>query len=153
MASQIVNLAIVLTFLSSPCLAEPLPKDAVPIGASSLTSFYAGSSSNWTNSKAYFAPDGSVKGVYTADDGKKFPYAGKWDVKRNEVCMRVSGVGKTKVTTDCWKWYLGADNAYWTLWTVHFDNTKPTKNDYYKSEATKISRGDTVSAEFAKLTK
>lgn len=102
--------------LAGPAAAGPLPKDATPIAAGSLKSFYAGSTANWTNSTAYFAPDGTVRGIFTAKDGGRHAYDGTWRVKGNEVCMDTRGHGETGApNTDCWKWYLGADRVYWTL--------------------------------------
>lgn len=134
--------------------AEPLPEGAKPIAATSLTALYSGSTANWGNSKAYFAPDGTVKGVSTPETGGKRAYQGNWSAKGNEVCMKVKVLGTDwEPSTDCWKWYLGAENELWTLWSVHYDKTKPTKDDYYTDEKNKLSRGDLVSKAFAKLVK
>lgn len=137
-------------------MADPLPETAKPIGAASLKKFYSGSSTNWDTSKAYFAPDGTVKGINTGN-GTSI-YWGKWTVKGNEVCMvnswRNLGTGESGGgATDCWKWYVDADGTYWTLWSVHYDGSKPKADDYYKGEADKIRRGDTVSKKFDKLYK
>lgn len=155
MKSLLVCVALAGTAcLGTAALAEPLPKDAKPIAAKSLMSFYSGSTANWGNSMAYFAPDGTVKGVSTPKTGGKRAYQGNWGAKGNEVCMKVKVLGTDwEPSTDCWKWYLGAENELWTLWSVHFDKTKPTKNDYYTGEKDKLSRGDHVSKAFAKLVK
>jgi len=138
--------------LATTTLAEPLPKDAKPIAAKSLSALYSGNTAKWDNSTAFFAPDGTVKGIFTEENGTRRAYQGEWRTKGNEVCMTVK-VLKTDwdASTDCWKWYLGADKQIWTLWSVHYDKTKPTKNDYYTSEKDNISRGDSVSKAFAKL--
>ncbi len=138
--------------LATTAFADPLPKDAKPIAAKSLSALYGGSTAKWGNSTAYFAPDGTVRGIFTEDNGTRRAYQGGWQAKGNEVCMTVK-VLKTDwdASTDCWKWYLGGDGTLWTLWSVHYDKTKPTKNDYYTDEKSKLSRGDKVSKSFAKL--
>lgn len=155
MKSLLVSAALAGTAcLATAALAGPLPKDAKPIAAKSLSAFYSGNTAKWGNSTAFFAPDGAVKGIYTEENGTRRAYQGEWRTKGNEVCMTVKVLNTDwEPSTDCWKWYLGSDQQIWTLWSVHYDKTKPTKNDYYTGEKDKLSRGDQVSKAFAKLVK
>ncbi len=60
--------------------------------------------------------------------------------------------GDSGTATDCWKWYKDGKKI-WTLWSTHYDGSKPKKGDYYQSEAKILKAGDKVSEEYAKLTK
>ncbi len=140
---------------ASVAWADALPDGAKPISAKWLAKYYAGKSADWDSSKAYFAPDGTVKGINTSDGGKSI-FWGKWSAKGNEVCMVNSwknlSSGKTgSGSTDCWKWYAAADGTLWQLWSVHYDGTKPGKDDYYAGEDKKLRKGDIVSKTFDKL--
>lgn len=52
--------AVVLGLLSLPAQAESLPQTAVKPTAAEAKALYAGKSSNWDKSRAYFAPDGTI---------------------------------------------------------------------------------------------
>lgn len=119
-------LAAALAAASWPALADPLPNGARPLGAKALHTLYSGTTLNWATSRAWFAPDGTLKSV----------------------------AGKEGQFRDCWTWFKGADGRPWTLWSVHFDGTPPdTRNGYYQDEIGKMRRGDGVSALFDRLWK
>ena len=152
------TLAAALCALALPALADPLPKGARPLSEKALAKMYAGTTLNWTTSRAYFAPDGSLKGIAGKNRLGDTLFWGRWTVKGNEVCMsgpfRNRTTGKTGTTTDCWKWFLGPDRQPWTLWSVHYDGSAPDLAEgYSREEITRMRRGDGVSATFDRLWK
>lgn len=152
------SLVAALAVAAWPALADPLPNGARPLGAKALHKLYSGTTLNWETSRAWFAPDGTLKGVAGKGRLGETLFWGTWTVKGNEVCM--SGPFRNRITgkegqfRDCWTWYMGADGKPWTLWSVHFDGTPPdTRNGYYQDEIGRMRRGDGVSALFDKLWK
>lgn len=139
----------VITFSSGTfAYADQLPKSAKALTTDEIKILYANHTAVWKpNSMAYFAPDGSVKGIY-----KNGTYSGTWAVTGNESCMMSQGTdAKTKASvgktyTDCWQWFRDSKNKYWTLWSKHFDGSKVKKNDYYDGEIKKLRIGDLASA-------
>lgn len=89
-------LAAALAVAAWPALADPLPNGARPLGAKALHKLYSGTTLNWKTSRAWFAPDGTLKGV--AGKGKlgETLFWGTWTVKGNEVCM--SGPFRNRIT-------------------------------------------------------
>lgn len=136
--------AIFASLLAGSAVAEELPADAVKMSAADLKKVYAGKSSNWTRSRTYFAPDGTIKWIRK----DKSAYGdGKWTVKGNRVCMLLNWndvdskeSGRSK---DCWDWYRSG-RKYMTLWSVRFNGEKAKKDDYYDGEFRKLQRGDRV---------
>ncbi len=150
-----ITTAIALAAITATAPADPLPRDAQPLGTGSVAGIYAGTTVDWGKSRALFTKDGKVKGISTRNGTTLF--WGSWSVAGNEICMRnewrnvTTGEAGT-VPEDCWKWYVDSQGEPWTLWSRHFDKTPAdTKNGYYKGEAAKMRRGDGVSAEFDKL--
>lgn len=146
------SLALFIGFIvvsAASAFADKLPKDAVKLDPSELRSLYAGKSSNWSKSRAYFAPDGTY---YLARKDKSLYAEGRWTVNGNKICANLSWVDvKTKKSgrhTDCWTWYK-AGKTYWTLWS----GDKDKKNGYYDGELKKLSNGDKVSKSVATLKK
>lgn len=136
--------------------ADALPEDAKPVSAASISKLYSGNSTDWKESMAYFAPDGTIKGVHTGNGNAI--YWGTWRVKGNEICMTndwknvdtgESGGG----LTDCWKWYVDGAGKPWQLHSVRFDGSKPGADDYYTDEIKKIRKGDIVSKKHDQLAK
>lgn len=146
--------AAAATMMAGAAAADPLPADAKPLAAESLAAFYAGKTADWKTSKAYFAPDGTLKGINT-ENGASI-YWGKWTVKGNEVCM-VNDWRNTQTgdsggpATDCWKWYVDGSGTFWQLWSVRYTGQKPPRDDYYTGEEKKFRKGDKVSKQFDKL--
>jgi hypothetical protein len=145
-------LVIVGVALAGPTrsLADKLPQNATPMTSDEVTTLYSGNSAIWSNSKAFFAPDHKVKGVF--GKGKdRITYSGEWSVKDNELCVSNTAKGDPKVYTDCWKWWRAEDKTL-TLWSVHYDGSKADLDDgYYDDEAEKIKQGDQVTKEFEEL--
>lgn len=139
-----------LCLLAAPALADPLPKDATPFIQAKVSALYAGHAAVRPHSMAVFTPDHAVKGIY---NGKTL-FWGSWTVKANEVCMMNQGVDPDtkehfKVPPDCWTWWHGADGAAITLYSRHWDGTKPDlKDGYYDDEIGNLKPGDKVSAKF-----
>ena len=148
----IVATTFCLTTFSGFLAAAELPKSAKPAAVDEIKTLYSGKTTLWSkDNSAFFAVDGTVKGVY-----KGGYFDGKWDVTENEVCMKVQGTdSKTKssnekTTTDCWKWYRDAKGRLWTFWSVRYDGSKPSKKDYYTEEVKKLNDGDLVSKRYDK---
>lgn len=139
-----------------PGLADPLPADARPLGPNSITRIYAGSTANWSSSRAHFAADGTVQGIHKGDSGTSL-FWGNWAVSGNEICMtnqyRNLDTGEAgTLQPDCWQWFIDGNRKTWTLWSKHFDGSAPDlANGFYDGELGKLRRGDTVRADFARL--
>lgn len=149
-------IALALAALALPATADPLPKGARPMSQKALFKLYAGTTTDWNTSSAYFAPDGTVKGLAGKKRLGDTLYWGSWTVTGNEVCMNVQyrnrTNGDTGASSDCWKWFLDGDKKPWTLWSRHYDGSEPDlANGYYDGELAKMSRGDRISARFDKL--
>lgn len=132
--------------------AAELPKSAKPLSAEEVKEVYSSKTAVWSkDNAAFFASDGSVKGVY----GGGY-FSGTWDVSDNEVCMRVQGTdaktkksdGKTYV--DCWKWFRDGKKRAWAIWSVHHDGSTPSKRDYSTEEIEKLKSGDLVTEKYEK---
>lgn len=136
--------------------ADPLPEGAKRLSAPSIQKIYADKTAVWSKSTAYFAADGSVKGIFQGDGGKTL-YWGKWSIKGNEICMVVQGYDTSSKetfsgSTDCWKWWVDAEGKPVTLWSVHYDKSKAdVNNGYYRSEIDSLEKGDKVSRKFDPL--
>jgi hypothetical protein len=147
-------LASILTMHVSTALADNLPKNAKPMSADEVRSVYSGKSAVWdASTRAFFAPNGTVIGYNLKE---KVTFTGSWAVSSNRNCMNVSWKkiksGDTGKSTDCWQWYKDGKKI-WTLWSTHYDGSKPKKGDYYQGEAKILKAGDKVSGEYTKLTK
>lgn len=150
----IITATAAIGLLATTAAADPLPEGAKPIGPASLTKLYSGRTLDWDTSMAYFAPDGTVKGINTQTGDSIF--WGNWTVKGNEVCMvnnwKSLGTGETgSGATDCWKWWVAGEKEYWTLWSVRYDGSQPPADDYYDGELKKFRKGDAVSRKFDRL--
>lgn len=137
--------------------ADPLPAGAQPLSAKAIQKLYAGNTTDWKTSMAYFAPDGTVKALW-GEGSKRGVFWGKWQVKGNEICMGpLTGIGPGDAEPwtsggDCWKWWLDADKKPIILWSKHYDGTAPDLEDgYYRDEIGKIKKGDKVTKTFDKL--
>lgn len=137
--------------VSAPAFAGHLPAGSKPVPSSRVRSIYSGKTAHWKISTVYFAPNGRVKG-YTND--RKTTLNGTWSVSGNRACMHVRWHdlkrGKHGKSTDCWDWYLHGRKK-WTLWSVHYNGTKPKPNDYYTGEEKNLRRGDGASRTLATL--
>ena len=148
-ARSLMLVTPLVMLVALPCMAEAkkLPKNAKPMTAEEVTAIYSGNSSDWKVSRAYFSPEMKVKGVH-GKGNKRVTYSGEWSVTGNEACMKVSAKGDPKIYTDCWKWWHVGKGTV-TLWSVHFDETKPDlKNGYYDES---LKQGDKVSKEYEEL--
>lgn len=130
----------------SAAFAGPLPKDAKPMTSDEVTALYSGKTAMWKSSMAYFAPNHNTRGVFE----KKIPYSGTWAVKDNEVCMVNTVKGDTKKNTDCWKYWKSGKKVL-TLWSVHYDGSKPDEKNGYYNEVAALKPGDLVAATYVKV--
>ena len=153
-----------LIFLASSALAgfacqmawaDKLPKDAVKLKAAEVKAIYSGTTGVYGVSSIYYAPDGTIKGIFEKPNGifgifgKKVTstFKGTWQVNGNEICARKQGKGAPKV--NCNKFWRTGKKLY-TLWSTHADGSKPdTRNGYYTNELRLHKKGDLVSKKYA----
>lgn len=147
--SIIVLSAIMAALIPATSLADELPKNAVPLTASEARELYSGKTTNWSKSRAYFAPDNT----YLMYGKNKTWYGeGTWTVDGNKVCGKIKTTsvkdGKSDTGGDCWTWYR-VGKKYMTLWS----GEKNQRKGYYDGELKKMSSGDEVSKIVADLKK
>ena len=137
----------VFSVVAGVASAERLPKDAVKLSPAEVKAIYAGKSSDWSKSRAYFAPDGTYTIV-----GKNSQWVGKgkWTVDGNKVCAgavsQVVDGGKGREFTDCWTWYKHG-KRHLVLWS----GEKDKKDGYWDGELKNLSKGDQVTRTYKKL--
>lgn len=146
--------AFIVALLSGPALSDPLPDTAQPMASFALSALYAGRTVDWGDTKMYFRPDGTVKGVYP-HNGIMW---GKWQVRDNEICVGdLQGADDRSVKQwqgdgDCWKWWIDSDKLPVTPWTLHVDSKTPDQPDgYYRDAVKDMTKGDGVSEQFDPL--
>lgn len=141
--------AIAAVLVPTLSMGESLPKNAAPLSESEARALYAGKSSNWSKSRAYFAPDGTYF-VYGKD--KAWFAEGKWTVSGNKVCGTTTWTdikdGKTGKGGSCWTWYRSG-KRHLMLWS----GDKDPQNGYYDGELKKLSVGDKVTKTVLELKK
>jgi hypothetical protein len=145
----IVMPLMLLAMMQHAVEAKKLPKNAKPMTTEEVTAIYSGNSVVWDNSKAYFSPEKKVKGVFGKGKDRVL-YSGEWSVTDNEACMKNSPKGETKTYTDCWKWWHVGKGSL-TLWSVHYDDSKPDLKNGYYDESKNIKKGDKVTKEYEEL--
>ncbi len=142
--------SLLFLLLSTPVIADELPKGAMPLESAELRNIYSGKSVVWANRDgAYFASNGKVKMVFTNfNDGKDrwSGYgSGNWSVKGNRVCWNVSGAGMSLSThavepfsghAACWEWYKSG-STYYTKWS--------RRGGYKTTVKSKFRSGDRIS--------
>ena len=148
-ASTICILFCSASFGSS-ALAQKLPKGATALNPAELTNLYSDHTAVWSaNAMAYFAADGTMK-EFVNDTSKP----GIWSVKGNEFCMEIKGVDvKTKkfdgkTYTECWQWYKDNKNAYYDLYSKHWDNAKVDKSNFSTNDIKTLKLGDLIGTKF-----
>lgn len=150
---RVAMLSVALSTLALAAVADPLPEGAKPMSSEQVRAIYSGHWASWSQSKAAFLADGTVKGQYNSGI-----WWGKWSVKKNELCTTgLQGYDKINKKSwsgngDCWKWWVDSDGKPVTLWSKHYDGSKvDLKDGYYNDEIGKIKKGDKVSAGFDKV--
>lgn len=147
-----VSAAVALLFGTGLAHAIQLSKAWTPLTAKEVRAVYSGKTAQWSKTTVYFGPDGNIMGH---DKKKTTVFSGTWSVSANRACMnvvwKVVKTGKSGKATDCWDWYSG-DHKMWTLWSKHYDGSKPGKDDYYAHEIKKLKAGNLVAKEYARLT-
>lgn len=127
--------------------AESLPKEAVALKSAEVKAIYSGKSSNWSETRAYFAPNGSVS-LFKKD--KTVWAEGRWSVTNNQACMNITWnevkSGKTGKHTDCWTWFRH-DKRHLALWS----GQKDKKTGYWDGEIKLLRKGDAVTKTVAAL--
>ena len=132
--------------------ADKLPETATKLSPAEVKMLYAGKSSNWDSSKAYFAPDGTY--LMVAKD-KSWYGEGRWTVSGNKACASItwhtvkdgkSGKGKP----DCWTWNKDG-KKYWVLWSGDKGKKGYPADYWWDGELKKMKKGDSVTAAYNKL--
>ncbi|MTH97298.1 DUF995 domain-containing protein [Roseibium sp. RKSG952] len=145
--SSLFPMALLLILAPATALAGKLPDTAKPVSAAELTKIYSNKSTNWSKSRAYFAPDGAY---YIIGKNKNWYGTGKWNVKGNRICARVKWRTVDRKDTgkalNCWTWYK--DGRGYVM--VHNKEGRKS-DDYYTSERSKLSRGDKVTRTYYQL--
>lgn len=83
--SILIMSAAMAALVPTMSLADALPKNAVPLTTAEARALYSGKSTNWSKSRAYFAPDNTAL-MYGKD--KTWYGEGKWTVDGNKVCNK-----------------------------------------------------------------
>ena len=139
--------AVILGATTVAAVADKLPKGATPLSADEVRSIYSGKTGVYSVSDIYYDPNGVTKGVFGKPKAK-VAFKGTWAVKGNEMCMYNKSKGETKTSTDC-NAYWRAGNKVYSLWSVHYDGSKPNKvNDYSPNEIKNYKTGDLVSKKY-----
>lgn len=136
--------AAILGATTVAAVADKLPKGATPLSAAEVRAIYSGKTGVYSVSDIYYDPNGTTKGVFGKPKAKS-TFKGTWAVKGNEYCMYNKSKGDPKTYTDC-NAFWRAGNKIYSLWSVHYDGSKPNKvNDYSPSEMKNFKKGDLVS--------
>ena len=131
-------------------LADKLPKSGAAMDAAELTALYSDHTAVWSASAmSYFAADGTMKQWV---QGTSKP--GTWTVKSNEFCMNIKGVdaktkkldGKTYV--ECWQWFKDDKKQTYSLYSKHWDDSKPDLTNYDSKAVKALKSGDLIGAKY-----
>ena len=129
--------------MSSPALADALPKTATPMSSEAVTKLFQGNSAIWKDEDIYFAPDGSVKGIFGKPTVKAL-IVGSWSVNDNELCVYTFRSKEKDPFRDCYQYWSDKKRII-TLWSMHSDDSAPDQdNGYYFGEEKKLKPGDLV---------
>ena len=118
--------------------------------AAEVTALYSDHTAVWSASAmGYFAADGTMKQWV---QGASKP--GTWSVKNNEFCMSIKGVdaktknfdGKTYV--ECWQWFKDDKKLTYTLYSKHWDDSKPDLTNYDSKAAKTLKQGDLIGSKY-----
>lgn len=140
--------AFVLGTTTVAAMADKLPKGATPLSAAEVHAIYSGKTGIYNTSDVYYDPNGTTKGV-SGKPKATSTFKGTWAVNGNEQCMYNKAKGDPKTYTDC-NAFWRAGNKVYSLWSVHYDGSKPNKvNDYSPNEMKKYKKGDLVSKRYA----
>ncbi|WP_292372673.1 DUF995 domain-containing protein [Mesorhizobium sp.] len=141
---------IILGATTVAAMADKLPKGATPLPSDEVRAIYSGKTGVYSVSDVYYDPNGTTKGVFGKPKAKS-TFQGTWAVKGNEHCMYNKSKGDPKTYTDC-NAFWRAGNKIYSLWTVHYDGSKPDKvNEYWTGALKQHKKGDLVSKKYAAM--
>ncbi|TKB10161.1 MAG: DUF995 domain-containing protein [Mesorhizobium sp.] len=141
---------IILGATTVTAVADKLPTGATPLSADEVRAIYSGKTGVYKASDVYYDPSGTTKGVFGKPKAKS-TFEGTWVVKGNEQCMYNKSKGDSKIYTDCNAFWRAGKNIY-SLWSVHYDGSKPDQVNGYAIERMKeYKKGDLVSKKFAAM--
>ena len=142
--------AVVLGATTVSAVADKLPKGATPLSAADVRSIYSGTTGIYSGADIYYDPKGITKGVFGKPKAAG-TFKGTWTVKGNEHCEYNKSKTDAKASTNCNAFWRSGNKIY-SLWTVHFDGSKPDKVDGYStSDLKKHKKGDLVSKRYIAL--
>jgi Protein of unknown function (DUF995) len=128
--------------------ADSLPKTAAPMRSELVKKLYSGNTAIRKDSDIYFAPDGSIKGVYGKPQVKAL-MEGSWSVSANEICIYSYKGKDPNFYRDCYQYWSDGKRIV-ALWSAHSDNSAVDQIDgYYFGEEKALNPGDLVSEKLA----
>jgi hypothetical protein len=143
--TEAIGLTIFLSCaICASARADSLRKTAAPMSSELVKKLYSGNTAIRKDSDIYFAPDGSIKGVFGKPQVKAF-IEGSWSVTANEICMYIYKGKDPNFYRDCYQYWLDGKRIV-ALWSGHSDNSAVDQNDgYHFGEEKALSPGDLVS--------
>ena len=148
--TSVVLVSMCTSFFQTFALADKLPKSGVPMTGTDVTVLYSDHTAVWSpTAMGYFAADGTMKQLV---QGVSKP--GTWAVKNNEFCMDIKGVDAAtkkldgKTYKECWQWFKDDKNQTYSLYSKHWDNSKPDMTNYDSKQAKSLKPGDLIGAKF-----
>jgi hypothetical protein len=134
-------------FMCVSTRADSLPKTATPMNSESVKKLYSGNTAIWKDSDVYFAPDGSIKGLFGKPQIKAL-MEGSWSVSGNEICVYAYKGKEPSFYRDCYQYWLDGKRIV-ALWSGHSDNSAVDQIDgYHFGEEKKLNPGDLVSEKY-----
>lgn len=136
-----------VVLICSPALADSLPKTATPMSSQAVQKIYSGNSAIWKDSDVYFAPDGSLKGIFGKPTIKAL-MVGTWSVNGNEICIYTFRTKEPNSFRDCYQ-YWSEGRRVIALRSIRSDGSAVDQsNGYHVGEEGNLKPGDLVSARY-----
>lgn len=128
--------------------AESLPKNASPMKSEVLKQIYSGNTAFWKDAEIYFAPGGSIKGLFGKPKIKAL-IEGSWSIAGNEICIYSYRTKEQNFSRDCFQYWLEGKRIV-ALWSAHADGSAADQvNGYHMGEEKTLRPGDLVSEEYS----
>jgi hypothetical protein len=133
--------------ICSAARAEGLPVAAKPMGSEAVKKIYSGNSEITKDADLYFAPDGSVKGIFGKPKSNAL-IEGSWSVSGNEICIYTFKGKERNSFRDCYQYWIDGKRVI-VLWSIHSDgSTVDQINGYHVGEEKNFKPGDVVSDKY-----
>jgi hypothetical protein len=148
MHAGIAAVAFSVVLACSAASADSLPKTATPMSSDAVEKIYAGNTVISKNFDAYFALDGSIKGLFGKPTVKAL-IEGSWSVAGNEICMYTFRSREPDSFRDCYQYWQDGRRVV-ALWSIHSDGSAVDQtNGYHVGEEKSLKAGDLVSDKYA----